>query len=400
LEARSCPSSYSLTILSPLPGDAYSKAWGINDAGQAVGKAIPSDGTLPGHAVLWQSGSSTATDLGSLAGGDSIAWSINNAGEVVGSSGADGFLWKNGTMTDLGALTPWRINNSGMIVGSARTASGDTHAFLWRPTTPNGTTGVLTDLGTLGGTYSEFLGINDAGQVVGGSSTATGTEHAFLWQNGTMTDLGTPEGAKGSSAAYAINSSGQVAGSATFKNNSGYAALFQGGRWTDLGILGKANPTIVSVALDINDAGQAVGYSGPIGTQDAFVWQSKSGMQDLNNLIPSGSGVTLEEARKINSSGQIAGFSTGGGFVLTPTSGAASSRMAVSSSANATAASSASIMPLEMGTVSSDGTSSLFPRGPLGLVPDSSPWILIRSFSTHMRRAGGITDPWVAKGGG
>jgi hypothetical protein len=95
-------------------------------------------------------------------------------------------------------------------------------------------------------------------------------------------------------------------------------------------------------------------------------------MQDLNNLIPSGTGVTLEEPWKINKNGQIAGLCSDGGFVLTPTSGAAASiRMASSSRANATAASSGTTVPLEMGTASSDGTSSLFPRGPVGLVADT-----------------------------
>ncbi len=49
----------------------------------------------------------------------------------------------------------------------------------------------ITDLGTLGGSYSYAYGINDSGQVVGGAATASGAQHAFLYSGGSMTDLGT-----------------------------------------------------------------------------------------------------------------------------------------------------------------------------------------------------------------
>jgi probable HAF family extracellular repeat protein len=68
----------------------------------------------------------------------------------------------------------------------------------------------VTELGTLGGDYSQAFGINSRGQIVGSSYTASGEVHAFLWEKGEMTDLGTLGGDH--SQATAINSRGQVVG--------------------------------------------------------------------------------------------------------------------------------------------------------------------------------------------
>src|SRR5439155_25188129 len=68
----------------------------------------------------------------------------------------------------------------------------------------------VTDLGTLGGLFSDARGISNNGQVVGEAFTADGFRHAFLYSNGVMTDLGTLGG--NTSVAYAINSSCQVTG--------------------------------------------------------------------------------------------------------------------------------------------------------------------------------------------
>src|SRR5215204_2722629 len=68
----------------------------------------------------------------------------------------------------------------------------------------------LLDLGTLGGQESHAYSINERGQVVGDALTATGETHAFIWKKGVMIDLGTLGGT--SSYARAINDRGQVVG--------------------------------------------------------------------------------------------------------------------------------------------------------------------------------------------
>ena len=68
----------------------------------------------------------------------------------------------------------------------------------------------ITDLGTLGGGYSEATAINEQGQVVGRSTTASGEYHGIVWHNGHITDLGSLGFAW--SQVTDINEQGQVVG--------------------------------------------------------------------------------------------------------------------------------------------------------------------------------------------
>ena len=143
----------------------------------------------------------------------------------------------------------------------------------------------MTDLGTLGGSYSTAYGLNNAGAVVGKADTETfGQTHAFLWQSGQMTDLGTLGGLN--SLAYRISDTGTVAGSSeTGAGDTRHAFLWQGGQMRDLGTLPGTSD---SVAYDVNAAGDAVGSSAPTldsPAKRAFLWHDGR-LLDLNSLLP------------------------------------------------------------------------------------------------------------------
>ena len=131
------------------------------------------------------------------------------------------------SLTDLGTLggdysQAYAINASGQVVGHAFPASGGAHAFLYDGTT-------LRDLGTLGGNHSDAMAINAGGQVVGKAETPSGGPHAFLYDGTTMHDLNNLLDASGDGwtvvEARAINDAGQIAATAHNPDAVSHAVL-------------------------------------------------------------------------------------------------------------------------------------------------------------------------------
>lgn len=98
------------------------------------------------------------------------------------------------------------------------------------------------------GPESFAWGINSNGDVVGENST----DQAFLYSNGQLTELPT---LSGQSVAFDINDSGQIVGFSTDANGFTQAVLWVNGTITNLAI----SATNYSRALAINNQGQIVG---------------------------------------------------------------------------------------------------------------------------------------------
>ncbi len=283
---------YSITDLGSLGGS--STGYQINDSGSVVGWAETVTGSQQAFASA--TGGGSLETLSSPGASDSYAFGINGTNIIVGISYINGqphgTIWSGTSVTDMGAgVCAMAINSSGTIVGS------NGHAFKF-------SSGAYQDLGTLpGGDWSTAYAVNNGGTAVGYGDLASGLMRAMVWNpDGSVTQLGTLGGAN--SYATGINNSGQVIGHAGTASGYDHAFLEAGGAMQDLGTLDGGS----SYAYGINDSGAVVGYSWSEYENDprAFIY-SGGVMQDLNSLLPAGSGWQLLEAYGINASGEITG---------------------------------------------------------------------------------------------
>ena len=184
------------------PPYPYSRAYGVNEAGQIVGFSNNDNAAV--QPVIWQNSASTPTALGTFGGEHGMALGINASGAVVGwtevepgNPDARAFYWPGaGPIQDLGTLradntgiaAARSINDLNTIAGVATNETSLREAFIKL------SEGSMTGLGNLGGSVeglqSYSQAVNNNNEVVGYAYTAEGLMRAFLYtQTAGMQDL-------------------------------------------------------------------------------------------------------------------------------------------------------------------------------------------------------------------
>jgi probable HAF family extracellular repeat protein len=222
-----------LAGVDPDYGVLHTKAHGINSQGQLAGAGKEGEPNFFTHAALWPNKDTEAIDLGFLGQGNpnySEAYGVNDLSHVVGNSAIGslihGFLWRNGQMTDLGALSGQvvsearAINNTGLIAGKS-----NIFPVVWKYDTTHAPR--IQQLPIPAGFFSATTtAVNDSGDVVGYAGSPNIDSHAVLWRDGMAIDLGVWPGGH-YSVANGINNLGQIVGTGTVaRDNLDHALMW------------------------------------------------------------------------------------------------------------------------------------------------------------------------------
>jgi probable HAF family extracellular repeat protein len=219
-----------LAGVDPDYGSLHTKAHAINSRGKLAGAGKEGAPNFYTHAALWPDKDTKAIDLGFLGPGNPLnyseAYGINDLDHVVGNGAIGslihGFLWRNGQMTDLGALSGQvasearAINNTGLIAGKS-----NIFPVVWEYDPANsGRAPRIRQLAIPAGFFSATTtAMNDSGDVVGYAGSPNIDSHAVLWRDGMAIDLGVWPGGH-YSVANGINNLGQIVGTGTVAGNN------------------------------------------------------------------------------------------------------------------------------------------------------------------------------------
>ncbi|GAB3421622.1 PEP-CTERM sorting domain-containing protein [Massilia agilis] len=279
----------------------------MNNAGRVVG-------TYQNRAAIWD-GSGLLTLNVPPGTGSGINDHLDVTGRVFSTNTAYALI--GGNYVDIHATLPslyytsegYSINNRGSVAGIADPFVDEAvRGFLYR----NGHSELVP---TLGGDFSFALNVNNHDAVVGYASNGQGSVndpfyHAIIYQDGTVQDLGTL-GTGERSLGYDINDCGQAVGWSSIgpDDSAIHPFLFQDGKMIDLGTLGSG----YGQAHAINNLGLIVGESGATveSPLTAFLYIDHK-MIDLNAITTLPAGWHLATASDINDQGQILAIACNG----------------------------------------------------------------------------------------
>jgi len=246
----------------------YSAANGINDAGRVVGL----DYNFPNNSFIWD-------ELNGIRGLEiSGAIAINNQGQILGSSAVLHYSGNSLQMSQQSSVSTDHLNKMdklliltqtrgmydfGHVAEMVRNSTFSSEAFPWensrssrlRSSQITGTRldwdrdteieirelagfvsysseafitnsqGHVTNLGSLGGTWTSPWDINDHGQVVGYADIGNGEHRAFFWDEAVgMIELPT---LGGNSLARAVNNNGQIVGYSYDSNGQFHPVMWE-----------------------------------------------------------------------------------------------------------------------------------------------------------------------------
>ncbi len=299
--------TFDIIDLGTVGNDTASYASSINNSGMVVGTSVDTNGDTQGF--LWtEYWPSNGTMLGLKKGShDTYATAIDSSGTILGgavkNNKTESGLWHswnpNGNMSKLNHMTmAYNINDNGQILASNGDASQTYIYSIWGGHNPIKVGGDMS--------IKYASDINTSGNVIG--ETELGTPYIWNMYNNSTELISSIQG-----SATDINRSNEVVGTKTgdvatdgtvIDTGESQAYVYRNGEVVELGYVGVGT---TSEAYAINEEGLIVGTS----NGNAFLWSEEGGMLNLNDLLPDSSEWSnLSVASDINDLGQIVGWGT------------------------------------------------------------------------------------------